>query len=249
MNIQTVIRNAGNLLISEFREISDSSSKERFDLVTTSDKKIESYLIAEISKLYPDDNIFSEEVGSIVKTSNRRWIIDPIDGTADFVFGVPYFAISIALETENGIEEGYVFNPISNELYYSSKTEGKSFLNEEVIHVSNTDSISESLVSFGFSANPKNIDRYLQDWHQLMGNCKKAMPLITPALTICNVARGRTEAYIDFGSSMEGKSAASLILINAGGYISNYDSMDFDYKKKGHICSNGIIDLKQFRSN
>lgn len=247
MNIESIIRKAGELLVSDFRKLQASSSKEKFDLVTDSDEKIESFLISEISKVYPRDNIFSEEIGSIEKSSNRRWIIDPIDGTADFVFGVPYFAISIALETESGIEEAYVFNPISDELYFSSRAEGKSFLNGNNIHVSVTEAVSESLISFGFSANPKNMEKYLHEWKELMNSCKKAMPLITPALTICNVARGRTDGYIDLGSSMEGKAAAGLILQNAGGKITGYDSTGFDYREKGHICSNGKIDLNSYR--
>jgi myo-inositol-1(or 4)-monophosphatase len=163
MNIETIIKKAGTLLISEYRGVTDSSSKERFNLVTTSDKKIESFIINEISKLHPKDNIFSEETGEIDKSSNRRWIIDPIDGTADFIFGVPYFALSVALETKNGIEEGYVYNPIANELYYSSIAEGKSFLNNSIIQVSNTEIISECFISFGFSANPKNIEKYTRE--------------------------------------------------------------------------------------
>ena len=249
MKIETIIKNAGEILISEYRSMTESSTKERFDLVTSSDKKTETFLVNEILKFYPKDNIFSEEIGSIDNVSNRRWIIDPIDGTADFVFGVPYFAISIALETENGIEQGYVYNPCSDEFYFSTVEENRSFLNGEEIHVSETQSISDSLISFGFSANPKNMERYLKEWGLLMNNCKKGMPLITPALTICNVARGRTEAYIDFGSSMEGKAASSLILKNAGGVITGYNSSDYDYKVKGHICSNGKIDMEQFRTN
>ncbi|HAK47618.1 MAG TPA: hypothetical protein DCO79_17075 [Spirochaeta sp.] len=247
MDIESIIKSVGDKLIDDFNKLTEYEVKEKYELVSLSDKTVENELIQEISKLYPDDSIFSEEIGSIDKGSNRRWIIDPIDGTADFIFGVPYFAISVALEKDNGIEEGYVFNPVSNEFYKSNKNEGKSYLNNKEIHVSNTESISESLIAFGFSANPRNIKRYLEEWNGLMCNCKKALPLITPALTICNVARGRIDAYIDFGSSMEGKAAASLILENAGGKIEGYMEEEFDYKKKGHICYNGIINLERDR--
>jgi myo-inositol-1(or 4)-monophosphatase len=248
MLIETIIKSTGNILRSEFEFLKSSSMKDKFDLVTSSDIKIEKMLIDYIATHFPDDSIYSEEAGSIGKASNRRWIIDPIDGTSVFVFGVPYFAISIALETENGIEEGYVYNPFSEEFYHSSKKDRCSYLNNKPIRVSRTSSIDESLVAFGFSADKTNIIRYLEEWGNLMASCRKALPLVTPSLTICNVARGRIDAYIDFGSSMEGKAAASLILQNAGGRISGYDSSSFDFREKGHICTNGNIGVEDYRT-
>lgn len=243
MSIQSIINEAGERLVSDFQKLTSVTSKEKYHLVTESDKAIEAFLIDKMSSLYPGDSIYSEEIGSIDKSSGRRWIIDPIDGTADFVFGVPYFAISIALETETSIEEGYVYNPVSQEFYHSIKSEKRSFLNGQQISVSRTTALEESLISFGFSAHPTNMERYAKQWKPLMEQCRKAMPLIAPALTICNVARGRTDAAIDFGSSMEGKAAAGLILQNAGGLIRGYDSEDYDYRETGHICTNGILEL------
>ena len=243
--IKEIISNAGKELRKHYCNLNGSISKERFHLVTESDLVIEKLIIGELKKHYLDCSIYSEEIGAIAGDRNFRWIIDPIDGTADFVFGVPYFAISMCLEINGKVCEGYVYNPISDEMYYSKADEGKSYLNDKEIRVSEIKDINDSLIAFGFSVNYGNIERYYQEWNHIFENCKKGMPLITPALTICNVARGRIEAFIDFGSSMEGHSAAALILENAGGQVFNYDFSEWDYKKNGILATNGKIDLKR----
>lgn len=243
--VKDIIIKAGNELKKQYYSIKASQVKEKFDLVTESDLLIEKMIIRELEKVYPDDSIYSEEIGSIEGNGLNRWIIDPIDGTADFVFGVPYFAISVALERNGDVSEGYVYNPVSEELYYSSTEQKKSFLNGEVITVTETDDIHDALVAFGFSANYENINKYYQQWRYIFENCKKGMPLITPALTICNVARGRMDIFIDFGCGMEGQAAAALILKNAGGQVLNYDFSDWDHRQKGIIATNGKIDLKK----
>lgn len=133
-------------------------------------------------------------------------------------------------------------------MYYSVKDKNKSFLNDEEIKVSETEDISDALIAFGFSVNYENITKYYNNWRYIFENCKKGMPLITPALTICNVARGRIECFIDFGCSMEGHAAAALILKNAGGQVFNYDFSDWDHKRKGIIATNGKINLKTVKN-
>ncbi len=244
--IKEVIRKAGLELKKQYKSLSDCSTKEKFHLVTESDILIEELLINDLKTYYPDYSIFSEEVGNIENKSGIRWIIDPIDGTADFVFGIPYFAVSVSLEKDGEIIEGYVYNPVSDEFYYSKKDEGRSYLNGEEIKPSQTNEFSDSLIAFGYSSVYEKISIYYEEWRYLFDNCKKGMPLIAPALTICNVARGRIDAYIDFGSSMEGHSAAALILKNSGGKVMNYDLSPWNYKSKGIIATNGKLDFCPF---
>lgn len=243
--IKDIILKAGTELKKQYFSLSAFSEKERFDLVSESDLHIEKMIIDDLIRLYPDYSIYSEEAGEIRKSSEKCWIIDPIDGTADFIFGVPYFAISICSEINGEIHEAYVYNPISDEMYWSSKQEGISYLNSKPIKVSDTSEIRDSLIAFGFSANYKNIKRYHDDWGYAFDNCKKGMPLISPALTICNVARGRIDTFIDFGCSMEGQAGAALILKNAGGALYNYDFSLYSHRNKGIIATNGKIDMKE----
>lgn len=241
--IRELLYEAGALLKKDFYALESSESKEKFDLVTASDIKIEDFIIKRLKAQFPDYSIYSEEMGEIRNSGAKKWIIDPIDGTANFVFGVPYFSISISLETDGELVEGHVYNPLSEEYYFSSVQSGKSFLNGEVIKVSSTCTIEESLIAFGFSANYKYINDYYNDWKHLFENSKKGMPLISPALNLCNIARGRIDAFLDFGCSMEGQSAGALILKNAGGKLLNYDFSQYDHRVKGIIATNGSLKI------
>ncbi len=244
-DIKSTLLNAGEVLREQYFGFETCLTKEKYDLVTSSDYLIEKLIIDGVKENYPNDSIYSEETGRIEGNSDRCWIIDPIDGTANYVFGVPYFCISICLKIGDDIVEAYVYNPITRELFHSIKDEEKSYLNGRVIYVSKNRDVAECLAVFGFSANYKNINRYYQEWSYIFENAKKGMPLLSPALNICNVARGRTDFFIDFGSSMEGHSAAALILKNAGGNIYNYDFSEWDYKCKGIIATNGKVCLQK----
>lgn len=239
--VKEIILEAGEVLKDRYYSSFKFSNKEKFDLVSEADVEIEKIVINKLKKIYPKASFFSEEAGEIAGDSELRWILDPIDGTANFIFGIPYFCISLSLEQKGKIIESYIYNPISKELFHSIESDKKSFLNENEIHVSNTNKIENALVAFGFSANFKNINKYYKDWTRLFNNCKKGLGVLSPALNICNVARGRIDCFIDFGSSMEGHAGASLILKNARGMNLNYDLTSWDYKTKGIIATNKTL--------
>lgn len=222
-NIKIIIYEAGSILKDRYYESFKYSNKQKFDLVSEVDLEIEELLVKSLKELYPEHGIFSEEAGNISTNKEFTWIIDPIDGTTNFIFGIPYFCISLCLEHKGQIVESYIYNPISDEFYYSIDREGKSYLNGNEIHVSETDRIENALVTFGFSANYMNINKYYEKWSYIFDNSKKGLGALSPALNICNVARGRIDCFIDFGSSMEGHAGAALILKNAGGAVLNYD--------------------------
>lgn len=239
--MKTIIKDAGKILRQGFNEFQKFSQKERGHLLSEYDIAVNNFLTGEIIRKYPDDSIFSEEGGDIKAGTGNRWIIDPIDGTSYFIFGEPFFSISAAKEHGGKIIEAHVFNPISEEYYYSDISTGISFLNDVPIHVSNTSEISDSLIAFGFSANMKAINSYYKTWAHVFDNCKKGIAWICPALSICNVARGRCDAFIDNGASFEGQAAASLILANAGGKLLNYDRSEYNPEIKGGIFFNGRL--------
>ena len=176
--VKHIIQSAGSILKEEYFKNHSSMEKTRYDLVTECDTKIEEFIIAKLRKHFPDHSIYSEECGFLDGCSNRKWILDPIDGTADFIFGVPYCAISLCLEENSKIIEAYVYNPISDEFYYSIESEKKSFFNNSQIMANYNDTISDALIAFGFSANYTNINKYYSKWKRIFENCKKGMPLI-----------------------------------------------------------------------
>lgn len=233
--IESMLREAGAILAERFRQGVVTSEKERFDLVTDADRDVERLLVDHLKAIFPHDGFLGEEGGEISGDSGTRWIIDPLDGTTDFVMGKPYFAVSLAREEHGQVVEGYVYNPIAEEFYVSTENSGVSLLNGKPIHVSRTTELREALVVFGFSARMERIRRYYEEWSWLFEGCRKGVGWTTPALTLCNVARGRIDAFVDFGASPEGHAAAALILKNAGGIVLGYDRAEYDHRKKGVI--------------
>ena len=240
-NIVEVILKAGDILKEQYSHVFKYSAKGKSDLLSEVDVEIERVIIDKLKELTPEAGIFSEEAGVVKGNNNLRWIIDPIDGTTNFIFGVPHFCISISLESQGEIVEAYIYNPLTNELYHTNESDTQSFLNGSEIQVSDTSAIEDALVVFGFSANFENITLYNKHWQQLFAGCKKGLGVLSPALNICNVARGRIDCFMDFGSSMEGHGGASLILTRAGGKVTNYDLTPWDHRDKGVIASNKTL--------
>ena len=239
--IGDIVSEAGELLKARYRKTQRYETKARYELVSEADTEVEALIIKRLRSAYPDDAMYSEESGETVGASTSRWIVDPIDGSANFIAGVSYFAISIAREQGGAVVEGYVFNPVSDELYHATRESEGASLNGEPISVSTTTEIEDALVAFGFSAKMAAITEYHTRWRHVFEYCRKGLPLIVPSLTICNVARGRLDAFIDFGCSMEGQAAASLILAKAGGVIRNYDLSDYDHRTTGAVAANATL--------
>ena len=142
---------ASKILIRDFGELENLqvSSKGPTDFVTNSDKKVEKIIIEELSKSRKKFSILSEEVGEIKNSDkDNYWIIDPIDGTTNFLHGIPHFAISIALKTKNEIVSGLIFDPIKNEMFYAEKNCG-AYFNNQRIRVSKKKNLSECLFATG----------------------------------------------------------------------------------------------------
>ena len=126
---------ASKILIRDFGELEklQVSSKGPLDFVTNSDKKVEKIIIEELSKSRKKFSIISEEIGELKNSDkNNHWIIDPIDGTVNFLHGIPHFAISIALRSNNEIISGLIFDPIKNEMFYAEKNNGAYFNNQRI---------------------------------------------------------------------------------------------------------------------
>ena len=155
---------ASRSLIRDFGEIENLqvSSKGPGDFVSSADKRTEKILIDELHKAHPDYGILTEEKGVINKSNTKnRWIIDPIDGTMNFLNGLPQFAISIAYEESNEIKCGVIFNPIMNEMFCAEKGNG-SYLNNSRIRVSNKKKINDyQLVTVGPKGERKIKDKIL----------------------------------------------------------------------------------------
>ena len=202
---------ASKRLIRDFGEVEklQVSKKGPADFVTNADIKAEKIIIEELKKAKPNYSILSEENGlEKNKDKDNFWIIDPIDGTINFLHGIPHFAISIALMSKKEIISGIIYDPIKDELFYAEKNNG-AFLNNQRIRVSKKNNLNECLFAFGSKI---QIEANL--------NCRNSG---CAALDMAYVANGRYDGYFQKNLNLW-DIAAGIILINeAGGIIDNID--------------------------
>ena len=201
---------ASKILIRDFGELEklQVSKKGPKDFVTNSDIKAEKIIIEELKKARPNYSIISEENGiEKNKDKSNTWIIDPIDGTINFLHGIPHFAISIALQFNNEIISGLIFDPIKNELFYAEKNNG-AFFNNQRIRVSKKNNIDECLFASGKIKNePDVIYR--------RSGCA--------ALDMAYVASGRYDGYFQNNLNLWDIAAGIILIKEAGGIINDID--------------------------
>ena len=202
---------ASKSLIRDFGEVENLqvSVKGPLDFVTNTDIKVEKILIEELTKSKKNFSILSEETGFIKNKDNKNiWIIDPIDGTSNFLHGIPHFAISIALQSENEIVSGLIFDPIKNEMFYAEKNNG-SYLNNKRIRVSKKKEIDKCL----FATNGKKFK------NTNLHNRKSG----SAALDMAYVAAGRYDGYFQENLNLWDIAAGLILIKEAGGVINEVD--------------------------
>ena len=200
---------ASKILIRDFGELEklQVSKKGPSDFVTNSDLKTEKIIIEELSKARPDYSIISEEMGiKSNKDKKNTWVIDPIDGTVNFLHGIPHFATSIALKKDNEIISGLIFDPIKNEMFYAEKNNG-AYLNNKRIRVSRKIKIDECL----FATSGKN-EKQIDFSYRKSGSA---------ALDMAYVACGRYDGYFQKNLHLWDIAAGIIIIKEAGGIIND----------------------------
>jgi len=202
---------ASKILIRDFGELENLqvSKKGPKDFVTNSDKKTEKVLINELTKNKKKYSILSEEIGFIKNDDNDYiWVIDPIDGTTNFLHGIPHFCISIGLKFRDEIISGIIFDPIKNETFYAEKNQG-AFFNNHRIRVSKRKNLDECL----FATNKNGLSSTDLN-SRIFGSA---------ALDLAYVASGRIDGYFQNGLNLWDIAAGTLIVKEAGGIVNNYD--------------------------
>ena len=202
---------ASKILIRDFGEIENLqvSKKGPSDFVTNSDLKAEKIILEELIKARPNYSIISEENGiKINKDKNNTWIIDPIDGTINFLHGIPHFAISIALKSKDEIVSGLIFDPIKNEMFFAEKNNG-AFFNNQRIRVSKKNQINDCLFATG-------------------GKIKNEPDLPfrksgSAALDMAYVAAGRYDGYFQHNLNLWDIAAGIILIKEAGGILNEID--------------------------
>ena len=235
---------ASRSLIRDFGEIENLqvSSKGPGDFVTSADKRTEKILIEELQKAHPEYGIITEETGIINKTNTKnRWIIDPIDGTFNFMNGIPQFAISVGYEEENEIKCGVIFNPIMNELFCAEKGNG-AYLNNSRIRVSKKNKIKDALIVTGGPKGASEIkDKIFSEYINVSKNVANVRKFGSAALDVAYVACGRFDGYWQRELNYWDIAAGIIILKEAGGFVDFFEEDKNAPLKKNILASNSFI--------
>ena len=235
---------ASRSLIRDFGEIENLqvSTKGPGDFVTSADKRTEKILIDELQKAHPEYGIITEETGIINKSNTeKRWVIDPIDGTMNFLNGIPQFAISIGYEEKGEIICGVIFNPIINEMFIAEKGNG-AYLNNSRIRVSNKNKIKDALlVTGGPKGNSKIKNKIFSEYINVSNNVSNVRKFGSAALDMAYVACGRFDGYWQRELNYWDIAAGIIILKEAGGFINFFEEDKDNPLKKNIIASNSNI--------
>lgn len=198
-------------------EISTKSSAT--DMVTSIDRSVETFIVQQIRQSYPGHSIVAEEGSDFTGESDLAWVIDPIDGTTNFIYNFPAYSISLAV-TENGITvAGVVFNLAENTMYWASKG-GGAFKDSQPIRVRNAEQISRSLIGTGFGYSPTRRVSQANFLHSIIGEVRDIRRAGAASLDLCFLAEGRLDGYYEAGLKWWDYAAASLIVTEAGGTVS-----------------------------
>ncbi|RDI03658.1 myo-inositol-1(or 4)-monophosphatase [Caldimonas thermodepolymerans] len=200
------------------------TAKSTNDFVTEVDHAAEQAIIETLLTAYPGHGILAEESGRAhgAKNSDYLWIIDPLDGTTNFIHGFPVYAVSIALQVRGQIQQAVVYDPARNDLFYASKGRG-AFLNDRRIRVSKRTRLSDSLIGTGFPFRKgDNFKRYMKMFEAVMTQCAGLRRPGAAALDLCYVAAGYYDGFFETGLNPWDVAAGSLIVTEAGGLIGNF---------------------------
>ena len=218
-------RKAAKVLIRDYGEIEklQVSIKGPGDFVTAADKKVEKIIIEELKKARPEYSILSEEVGYIKNNENFKWVIDPIDGTANFLHGIPHFAISIGLEANKEIVCGIIYDPIKDEMFLAEKGNG-SYLNNQRIRVSSRSKLKNSIIfTGGPRQNSKKKELSLAEYKNFSSIVETPIRKMgSAALDLAYVAAGRCDGFWQRNLNYWDIAAGIILVKEAGGFITDF---------------------------
>ncbi len=210
-------------------------AKQVNDFVTQVDRAAEQAVIETIRKAYPDHALLAEESGASGE-AEYQWIVDPLDGTTNFIHGFPQYAVSVALCHRGALAHGVVYDPARNELFTASKG-GGAFLNDRRIRVSKCTKLQDALVGTGFPFKElERVDLYLKQLRILMASTSGIRRAGAAALDLAYVACGRLDAFWEMGLSAWDMAAGALLIQEAGGLVGGMRG-EQDYMESGDICA------------
>ncbi|MBL6943993.1 MAG: inositol monophosphatase [Bacteroidales bacterium] len=240
--VVNLTKTVGQFIKSEVDKLDKSDIEEKgiHNLVTYVDKESEKILVKELGIILPEAGFIAEEDASLTKSVHLNWVIDPLDGTTNFIHRVPLYAISIALMDRDEVIIGVIYEINLKECFYAWKN-SPAFLNGKEIHVSNTDSLNDSLLATGFPYYDYSmLDPYLDMFKDLMQTTRGVRRLGSAAVDLAYVACGRFDLFYEYGLQSWDVAAGALIVKQAGGKVSDFqDKKNYVFGKQ-LIASNNL---------
>jgi len=230
LQVAELSKNIGIYLREQHNTISnnDIERKGLHDLVTYVDKESEQRIIRQLRGIIPQAGIIAEEDKSQVKAEKYNWIIDPLDGTTNFVHGIPIFSISIALIENDELLSGVVYEVVRDECFYAWKN-GGAFLNGNQIHVSKTSLLDNALLATGFPYSDFSLlGSYMNLLQEMMKKTRGIRRLGSAAVDLAYVACGRFDVFFEYGLNSWDVAAGALIVKEAGGKVSDF-KLDYNF--------------------
>jgi myo-inositol-1(or 4)-monophosphatase len=246
MNVMTAAAlKAGRGLKRDFGEVENLqvSLKGPGDFVSAADKKAEKIVFEELSKARPGYGFRMEESGFVEGGDKAHtWHVDPLDGTTNFLHGIPYFAVSIALERDGQIVAGVVYNPVSEDMYIAERGQG-AFYNNHRIRVSVRRELAHALVgcSIPHLGDAKEHPRFKRELEEVMASAGNIRNFGAMALDMAAVAAGRIDALWGRGAESWDVGAGSILVREAGGYVATIEGGDDYLTKRSLCCGNEYI--------
>lgn len=215
------------------------TEKRSNDFVTDVDKAAEQAIIEILLKAYPDHAILGEESGPSANLHDETefvWIIDPLDGTTNFMHGFPQYCVSIALQHNGVITQGVVYDPNRNDLFTATKGSG-AYLNDKRLRVTRHDKISQALISTGFgSGDGKAMDEFMKMYRIMLEKAQGVRRPGAAALDLANVAAGRLDGFFEKGLKPWDMAAGALMVAESGGIVGDFTG-ESDFMKHGNVIA------------
>jgi myo-inositol-1(or 4)-monophosphatase len=215
--------------------------KGEINIVTDVDIACQRRIIELIEEKYPEDYIIAEEKANVFDEKRNKWIVDPLDGTTNYAHGYPFFCTSIAYEVKSEVVVGVVYNPIFNELFFAQKGEG-AYFNGEKIHVSTVNDMKQALLSTGFPYDlPTNTNNNINHFVNFLYHAQAVRRDGSAAMNLSYVACGRFDGHWEMKLNPWDMAAGALIVIEAGGTLSNFKGEAFSIYDDELVASNGLL--------
>ncbi len=232
-------KEAGRIILNDFGNAYGFKEKGDRDFVTATDEKCEKRLFELINKKYPEHGIISEEYGIKEGKSDYTWILDPLDGTHNFMHNIPVCCTQIALAYKDEVRIGVIYNPILKEMYFAEKGKG-AFLNGKKIHVSKKNRLVDCYVLYD-SAFTRLGEPILQGVRKLRDHVFGLRMFGCAGQCFGWIASGKSEAYIEYKTTPWDIAPGALLVEEAGGMITAHDGKPWSIKSKLFIASNGFV--------